>query len=154
MLSGKTGAEDGVNKKRGEEYEFIDDLSGHLSDHSGRIHMGKVFPGNSGLHEHDSISHHRLHYAPGGLGNLSNSNVVLVLSMFVVSAGFKRTQAVKIIGRSVSTMSKGSMIKVMLGFTLASILAATFMGGAAAAFCIMAPLVTATCEELKIIPAR
>ena len=65
------------------------------------------------------------------LGNLSNSNVVLVLSMFVVSAGFKRTQAVKIIGRSVSAMAKGSMIKVMLGFTIASILAATFMGGAA-----------------------
>ena len=51
------------------------------------------------------------------LGNLSNSNVVLVLSMFVVSAGFKRTQAVKIIGRSVSTMSKGSMIKVCLLYT-------------------------------------
>ena len=88
------------------------------------------------------------------LGNLSNSNVVLVLSMFVVSAGFKRTQAVKIIGRSVSAMAKGSMIKVMLGFTIASILAATFMGGAAAAFCIMAPLVTATCEELKIHPSK
>ena len=88
------------------------------------------------------------------LGNLSNSNVVMVLSMFVVSEGFKRTQAVKIIGRSVGAMSKGSLPKVMFGFTLASILAATFMGGAAAAFCVMAPLVTACCEELDIHPSK
>lgn len=42
----------------------------------------------------------------------------------------------------------------MLGFTLASILAATFTGSAAAAFCIMAPLISATCAEMDINPSK
>lgn len=88
------------------------------------------------------------------LGNLSNSNVVMVLSMFVVSEGFKRTQSVKLIGRSVNMIAKGSITKVMFGFTVASVLAATFTGSAAAAFCIMAPLITATCKELNINPSK
>ena len=92
--------------------------------------------------------------AQEALANLSNSNVVMVLSMFVVSEGFKRTQAVKLIGKSVNAIAKGSITKVMLGFTVASILAATFTGSAAAAFCIMAPLITATCAEIKINPSK
>ncbi len=88
------------------------------------------------------------------LANIGNSNVVMVLSMFVVSEGFKRTQAVRLIGRSVSAIAKGSITKVMLGFTLASILAATFTGSAAAAFCIMAPLISATCAEMDINPSK
>ena len=39
---------------------------------------------------------------------------------------------------------------VMLGFTLATVMAATFTGSAVAAFCIVAPIVTATCEEMNI----
>ncbi len=88
------------------------------------------------------------------LSNISNSNVLMVLSMFVVSEGFNRTQFVKMIGRSVKAISKGSMWKVMLGFVLASVLAATLTGSAAAAFCIMAPIVTATCDELDINPCK
>lgn len=88
------------------------------------------------------------------LGNLSNSNVVMVLSMFVVSAGFNRTQFVKMIGRSVNVLAKGNITKIMAGFILASILAATFTGSAAAAFCIMSPIVIASCEELRISPSK
>ncbi|MCD8220715.1 MAG: SLC13 family permease [Clostridiales bacterium] len=88
------------------------------------------------------------------LGNLSNSNVIMIASMFVISEGFKRTQAVGLIAATVQRISKGSMWKVMLGFTLASILAATFTGSAVAAFCIVAPIVTETCVELKISPGK
>lgn len=42
------------------------------------------------------------------------------------------------------------MVMVMLGFTLATVMAATFTGSAVAAFCIVAPIVTATCEEMNI----
>ncbi len=84
------------------------------------------------------------------LGNLGNSNMILVASMLVISAGFSRTQAVKFVGQTVKAISKGSIYKIMFGFTLASILAATFTGSAAAAFCIMAPIVQATCKETGI----
>lgn len=92
--------------------------------------------------------------AKDALGNMGNSNVIMVLSMFVVSAGFNKTQFVKMIGRSVSVLSKGSITKVMFGFIMASVLAATLTGSAAAAFCIMAPIVTASCEELHISPSK
>ena len=139
---------------RGRRYELIDRLFVNLPADGGWVYLGKVFSGNSGLYKHGSVLITGCITPQEALGNLSNSNVVMVLSMFVGSEGFKRTQAVKIIGRSVGAMSKGSLPKVMFGFTLASILAATFMGGAAAAFCVMAPLVTACCEELDIHPSK
>lgn len=92
--------------------------------------------------------------AKDALGNIGNSNVIMVLSMFVVSAGFNKTQFVKMIGQSVNVLSKGSITKVMFGFIFASVLAATLTGSAAAAFCIMAPIVAASCEELHISPSR
>lgn len=93
--------------------------------------------------------------APGDvLANIGNSNVIMVASMFVISEGFKRTQAVRLVARTVEQISKGSMIMVMLGFTIASILAATFTGSALAAFCIVAPIVSATFEQMEISPSK
>lgn len=88
------------------------------------------------------------------LSNIGNSNVVMVACMFVISEGFKRTQAVKLVAGTVRKVSHGSMPMVMLGFTLASILAATFTGSALAAFCIMAPIASATCEQMNISPSK
>jgi di/tricarboxylate transporter len=84
------------------------------------------------------------------LANIGNSNVIMVASMFVISEGFKRTQAVKLIAGTVEKISKGNMVMIMLGFSLASVLAATFTGSAVAAFCIVAPIVSATCEQMNI----
>jgi di/tricarboxylate transporter len=84
------------------------------------------------------------------LGNIGNANLIMISSMFIISEGFKRTQAIRLVAETVQRISKGSMTMVMLGFTLASVIAATFTGSAVAAFCIVAPIVTATCEEMNI----
>ena len=84
------------------------------------------------------------------LGNIGNANLVMITSMFVISEGFKRTKAIHLVASTVKKISKGSMVMVMLGFTLATVMAATFTGSAVAAFCIVAPIVTATCEEMNI----
>ena len=88
------------------------------------------------------------------LANIGNANVIMVCCMFVISEGFKRTQAVKLVAGTVKKLSHGSMPMIMLGFTLASILAATFTGSALAAFCIMAPIVATTCEQMDISPSK
>ncbi len=89
--------------------------------------------------------------SPGDvLGNIGNSNLIMISSMFVISEGFKRTQAIRLVAGTVQKISNGNMVKVMLGFTLASVLAATFTGSAVAAFCIVAPIVAAACEEMNI----
>ena len=84
------------------------------------------------------------------LGNIGNANLIMISSMFIISEGFKRTQAIHLVADTVRRISKGSMVMVMLGFTLASVIAATFTGSAVAAFCIVAPIVTATCEQMNI----
>ena len=84
------------------------------------------------------------------LGNIGNANLIMISSMFIISEGFKRTQAIRLVADTVRKISHGSMVMVMLGFTLASVIAATFTGSAVAAFCIVAPIVTATCEEMNI----
>ena len=84
------------------------------------------------------------------LGNIGNANLIMISSMFIISEGFKRTKAIHLVADTVRRISKGSMVMVMLGFTLASVIAATFTGSAVAAFCIVAPIVTATCEEMDI----
>ncbi len=84
------------------------------------------------------------------LGNIGNANIVMISSMFVISEGFKRTKAIHLVADTVKKVSKGNMIMVMLGFALASVIAATFTGSAVAAFCIVAPIVTATCEDMHI----
>ncbi|MBQ7992502.1 MAG: hypothetical protein IJ252_05675 [Solobacterium sp.] len=88
------------------------------------------------------------------LGNIGNANLIMISSMFIISEGFKRTQAIRLVADTVRRISKGSMTMVMLGFTLASVIAATFTGSAVAAFCIVAPIVTATCEEMNISVSR
>ena len=74
------------------------------------------------------------------LGNIGNANLVMITSMFVISEGFKRTKAIHLVASTVKKISKGSMVMVMLGFTLATVMAATFTGSAVAAFCILAML--------------
>ena len=84
------------------------------------------------------------------LGNIGNANLVMITSMFVISEGFKRTKAIHLVASTVKKISKGSMVMVMLGFTLATVMAATFTGSAVAAFCIVAPIVTAACAIIPV----
>lgn len=88
------------------------------------------------------------------LTNIGNSNIVMISTMFIISEGFKRTQAIRLVASTIETISKGNMIKIMFGFTLASVLAATFTGSAVAAFCIVAPIVSASCEKMNISISR
>ena len=49
------------------------------------------------------------------LGYFGNSNGVMMLSMFVVAAGFNRTQFVKKCAASVNKIAKGSLMMVRIG---------------------------------------
>lgn len=44
------------------------------------------------------------------LSNIGNSNVVMVACMFVISEGFKRTQAVKLVAGTVRKVSHGNCL--------------------------------------------
>lgn len=61
------------------------------------------------------------------LGYFGNTNGIMIVSMFVVAAGFTRTQFVKKCAASVNRIAKGSLLMVMLGYVLVTALLAQFI---------------------------
>lgn len=87
-------------------------------------------------------------------GYFGNANGIMMLSMFVVAAGFNRTQFVKKCATSVNSFAHGSITMVMLGYVLITALLAQFIQSSVIVFGIMAPMMIASCEELKIKPSK
>ena len=83
-----------------------------------------------------------------------NPNGIMIAAMFVVSAGFNRTQFVKKCAASVNKIAKGSLTRVMLGYVLIAALLSQFIQSSVIVFGIMAPLMVASCEDLKISPSK
>ncbi|MBQ1491765.1 MAG: hypothetical protein IIZ39_07370 [Blautia sp.] len=88
------------------------------------------------------------------VGYFGNTNGVMMLSMFVVAAGFNRTQFVKKCASSVNTIAKGSLTMVMFGYVIITALLAQFIQSSVIVYGIMAPMLIASCEELDISPSR
>ncbi len=87
-------------------------------------------------------------------GYFGNGNGIMMASMFVVAAGFNRTQFVKQCAASVNKIARGSLTRIMLGYVLVAALLAQFIQSSIIIFGIMAPLMIASCEELNISPSK
>lgn len=88
------------------------------------------------------------------LGYFGNSNGIMMVSMFVVAAGFNRTQFVKKCASSVNKISRGSLTMMMFGYVLITVILSQFIQSSVVVFGIMAPMMIASCEELKISPSK
>lgn len=86
--------------------------------------------------------------AKTALSGFSNSNTILMATMFVVSEGFSRTQTVSKISQLLGKVSKGSFTMVMAGYVIITMLLANVAGSSAAAFAIVFPMVFAVCDEM------
>lgn len=87
-------------------------------------------------------------------GYFGNTNGIMMLSMFVVAAGFNRTQFVKTVASSVNRIAKGSLTRVMFGYMLITMILSQFIQSSVIVYGIMAPMLIASCEELDINPTR
>ncbi len=88
------------------------------------------------------------------VGYFGNPNGVMMLSMFVVAAGFNRTQFVKKCASSVNRIAKGSLTRVMFGYVVITALLAQFIQSSVIVYGIMAPMLIASCDELGIKPSK
>lgn len=88
------------------------------------------------------------------LGYFGNSNGIMMVSMFVVAAGFNRTQFVKKCASSVNKISRGSMTMMMFGYVFITAILSQFIQSSVVVFGIMAPMMIASCDELKISPSK
>lgn len=88
------------------------------------------------------------------LGYFGNNNGVMIMSMFVVAAGFNKTQFVKNVANSLNHFAKGSLTKVMLGYVLVAILLSQFIQSPVVVFGILSPLLAQTVENIGVSPSK
>lgn len=86
--------------------------------------------------------------AKTALSGFSNSNTIVMATMFVVSEGLSRTQAVHKVSSLVNKVSHGSFTMILLGYVLITMLLAQISGSSSAAFAIMFPIVFAMCDNM------
>lgn len=86
--------------------------------------------------------------AKTALSGFSNSNTIVMATMFVVSEGLSRTQAVHKVSSLVNKVSRGSFTMILLGYVLITMLLAQISGSSSAAFAIMFPIVFAMCDSM------
>jgi len=83
-----------------------------------------------------------------------NGNGIMLMSMLVVAAGFNRTQFVKKCSSSVNKIARGSLIGMMFGYILVTVLLAQFIQSSLVVFGIMAPMLMASCDDMGISPSK
>ncbi len=88
------------------------------------------------------------------LKNFANANVLLITGMFIVAAGFNRTQAVNKLSSMVYRVAGGNFTVMMAGYMLVTFLLSNLIPSPVAVFTIMAPMLSATCEEAGISPSK
>lgn len=88
------------------------------------------------------------------LANFGNTNGIMLMSMFVVAAGFRRTQFVHTVSYSVNRLAQGSIRKIMAAYIIITIILAQFIQSLVVVFGIMSPMLAATCAEINISPSK
>lgn len=88
------------------------------------------------------------------LANFGNSNGIMIMSMFVVAAGLQRTQFVSMVASSVNKIAKGSIVRVMAGYVIVSIILSQFIQSPMIVFGIMAPMMLETCSNMGMNPSK
>ncbi len=88
------------------------------------------------------------------LNNLGNQTIIMMASMFLVSAGFQKTQTIRKMANFVNRIAKGSFTKVMAGYIIMTFLICQLIGSNLIPFCIFYPMLAESCKELKVSPSR
>lgn len=88
------------------------------------------------------------------LGNFATKNALQIIGMFIVAAGFNRTQAVKKMSALVYKVSGGSFTKVLGGYVLMGFALANLGLSPMTTFAIIGPLAAACCSEFNISPSK
>lgn len=82
------------------------------------------------------------------LSGLSNTNTVLMGSMFVVAAGLRKTTFVDTLCTGVMKLTRGSFRKAYFGYLLIAVLLAQLIPSPMVVFAIVSPLLAELCEKV------
>jgi di/tricarboxylate transporter len=88
------------------------------------------------------------------LGYFSNSNVIMIGGMAVVAAGFNRTSFCMKLANTISSVSKGSITKMMFGYVIIGVLLSQFIQSPVVVFGIISPMLIASAEAMGVKPSK
>lgn len=85
--------------------------------------------------------------ANGALAGFSNTNTILMATMFIVAAGFRRTSMVDSMCSGLMKMTHGSFRMAYLGYLLLAALLTNFIASPMVVYAIVSPLLAALCDK-------
>jgi len=88
------------------------------------------------------------------MSNFATKNALQIIGMFIVAAGFNRTQAVKKMSAKVYQISGGSFTKVLAGYILMGFALSNLGLSPMTTFAIIGPLAAACCADFDISPSK
>ena len=92
--------------------------------------------------------------ASTALSCFGNGNVIMLGSMFVISAGLNRTQMSKKFSAFVCKIAKGSFLKVLIGYSILTFVLVQFIYSPLAVSAVVFPMAMTVCKELKVKPSK
>ena len=84
----------------------------------------------------------------GALSGFANNNTILMATMFMVAAGFRRTSLVETMCNGLLRLTKGSFQKAYVGHLLLGALLTNFISSPMVVYAIVSPLMAALCDKV------
>ncbi len=84
----------------------------------------------------------------GALSGFANNNTILMATMFMVAAGFRRTSLVETMCTGLLRLTRGSFQKAYVGYLLLSALLTNFISSPMVVYAIVSPLMAALCDKV------
>lgn len=88
------------------------------------------------------------------LAGFSNSNTIVIATMFVVSTGFSRTQVVNKLCNAIYKIGKGSFYKMLAGYVIAAVVLCQLITAPTTVFAVIYPLALAMCTYTNVSPSK
>ena len=88
------------------------------------------------------------------LSGFSNANTILMAGMFMVAAGLRNTSFVHNLCDFIMKITRGSFLKAYFGYIIITVILTNFISSPMVVFAIVAPLVSALCDESDVSPSQ
>lgn len=88
--------------------------------------------------------------AKDALGYFGNSTVIMIAGMSIIAAGFNKTRFCVTLANKISSISKGSLARMMMGYMIIGMLLSQFIQSPVVVFGIVAPMLAASAESIGV----
>lgn len=92
--------------------------------------------------------------AKSALTYFANNNVIMMASMFVVSAGLSRTSLIDKFSHFIMRLTGGSFKRTYACYLVLAVILTNLMNSPGACFCVVFPLAAQMCKDYDISPSK